>query len=82
MSGKKRAKKGIESIEKQIEFHKEKLRKAKGEGNIGLVNYYEKEMRNFEQIKEKLKWRIKPKPTRKKYTRLKMPNARKAKNPI
>lgn len=65
MSGKKRSKKGIESLEKQIELHKEKLRQAEKEGNVGLVEYYEKEIQNFEQVKEKLKRRIKPKLKRK-----------------
>jgi len=65
MSGKKRAKKGIESIEKQIEIHKGKLRKAEGEGNVGLMKYYEKEIQNFDRVKEKLKRRIKPKSKRK-----------------
>lgn len=66
MSGKKRAKKGIESLEKQIQIHKEKLRKAQAEGNIGLVNYYEKEIEHFEQAIEKRKRRIMPKIKRKK----------------
>lgn len=66
MSEKKRVRKGIESIEKQIELHKEKLRRMAEEGNVGLVNYYEKEIENFERLKEKLKWRIKPKLKRKK----------------
>jgi hypothetical protein len=66
MSGKKRASKGIESLEKQIKMHKEKLRKAEEVGNIGLSNYYEKEIEHFEQAKERLKSSIKPKLKRKK----------------
>jgi hypothetical protein len=66
MSEKKRAKKGIESLEKQIDLHREKLRKAEKEGNIGLVDYYEKELENFEHVKEKLKRKTMPKLKRKK----------------
>ena len=43
-SRKKRLKKGIESIEKQIRLHEEKLRKAEKEDNIGLAEYYKKEL--------------------------------------
>ncbi|MBI2971621.1 MAG: nucleotidyltransferase domain-containing protein [Candidatus Aenigmarchaeota archaeon] len=50
---KKRAKKGIRSLERQIEIHKLKLRKAQSEGNIGLSNYYEKELEHFDQAKKK-----------------------------
>ncbi len=66
MSNKKRSKKGIESLEKQISLHKEKLRQAKEKENIGLTNYYEKEIEHFEQAKEKLSRRIMPKLKRKK----------------
>lgn len=41
---KKRLKKGMQSIEEQIEIHAQKLESAKKEGNIGLSNYYEKEI--------------------------------------
>ncbi len=44
MNRKKRLKKGIESIEKQIEFHEQKLRKAEEENNFELVGYYKKEL--------------------------------------
>jgi hypothetical protein len=64
MSGKGRVKKGIVSIEKQIRLHKEKLSKAE-EGNVGLINYYEKEIENFERVKEKLRRKIDPKSRRK-----------------
>ena len=63
---KKRAKKGIESLKQQIEIHKNKLIKAQEEGNIGLVNYYEKEIKHFEQAIERLEHRIMPKTKRKK----------------
>ena len=47
----------IESIEKQIDIHKNiKLQKAKEEGNIELAGYYEKEIKRLEeQLKEKEK---------------------------
>ncbi len=66
MSSKKRSKKGIESLENQINAHKEKLKKAQEKGDIGLANYYEKEIEQFERAKEKLIRRIIPKLKRKK----------------
>ncbi len=52
---KKKYKKGIESIEKQIDIHKNiKLQRAKEEGNIELASYYEKEIKRLEeQLREK-----------------------------
>jgi hypothetical protein len=44
----KRLKKGIESIREQIELHKEKLKAAQKSGNIGLSDYYEKEIGSLE----------------------------------
>ncbi len=41
---KKRLQKGIESLEKQIKFHEEKLRRAEKEDNIELAEYYKKEI--------------------------------------
>lgn len=49
---KKRLKKGIESIKKQIELHEEKKRKAEQEDNIELVDYYEKEIESMTKDKE------------------------------
>lgn len=63
---KKRQKKGIESLEKQIELHKSKLESARKKGDVGLANYYEKEIEHFECAKEKLARRIMPKLKRKK----------------
>jgi len=63
---KKRQKRGIESLEKQIEIHREKLEKAREKGDVGLANYYEKEIEHFERAKEKLARRIMPKIKRKK----------------
>ena len=63
---KKRYKKGIESLEKQIEIHKDKLENARKRGDIGLADYYEKEIEHFERAKEKLARRVMPKLTKKK----------------
>ncbi len=52
---KKRLKKGIESIDKQIILHEEKKKKAKEEGNIELEEYYGKEIGNLEETREKKK---------------------------
>lgn len=41
---KKRLQKGIDSIEKQIELHEEKLKRAEKEDSIGLAEYYRKEI--------------------------------------
>ena len=52
---KKKYKKGIESIKKEIDIHKNiKLEKALEEGNVELAGYYEKEIKRLqEQLKEK-----------------------------
>ena len=52
---KKKYKKGIESIEKQIDIHRNiKLEKALEEGNVELAGYYEKEIKRLEeQLREK-----------------------------
>ena len=54
---KKKYKKGIESIKKEINIHKNiKLEKAKEEGNIELAGYYKKEIKRLEeQLMEKQK---------------------------
>lgn len=49
---KKRLQKGIESLEKQIKIHEEKLRKAKKEGSIELAEYYQKEIAAKKRDKE------------------------------
>lgn len=48
---KKRLLKGIESLQKQIELHKEKKRVAEEEGKIELADYYEREI--IAKIKDK-----------------------------
>ncbi len=44
---KKRLRKGIESVGRQIESHRKRLKEAEKAGNIGLVNYYEKEIESL-----------------------------------
>ena len=48
----KRLKKGIESIEKQIKLHEEKLKKAEEDDNIELSQYYKKEINAKKKDKE------------------------------
>ncbi len=50
---KKRLEKGIESLQKQISLHEEKLKRAEDEGKIELVGYYEKEIEAKKKDKEK-----------------------------
>lgn len=50
---KKRLAKGIDSLEKQLILHKEKLDKARKENRLELADYYEKEIKAKE--KDKLK---------------------------
>ena len=49
---KKRLMKGIESLEKQIQLHEEKLSKAEEEDNIELAGYYRKEIEDKNRDKE------------------------------
>lgn len=49
MKRKKRLKKGIESIIKQVAIHKAKLEEARREGNEELARYYEKEIPSLEK---------------------------------
>jgi hypothetical protein len=53
MKRKKRLKKGIESLEKQIEIHKEKRKMAEEEGNIELEDYYRREIEAKKRDKER-----------------------------
>jgi len=55
MNRKKRLKKGIESIEKQIELHKDKLKNAVDKGNEELARYYEKDIERLDKEKDKKK---------------------------
>jgi len=49
---KKRLKKGIESIEKQIKLHEEKLKRAEDDDNLELAGYYKKEIEAKKRDKE------------------------------
>ena len=49
---KKRLQKGIKSLEKQIRLHEEKLKKAEEEDDIGLAEYYKKEIDAKKRDKE------------------------------
>ena len=49
---KKRLQRGIESLEKQVKLHEEKLRKVEQEDNIELVEYYKKEIAAKKRDKE------------------------------
>ena len=49
---KKRLQKGIDSLEKQIKLHEEKLKKAEEEDNIELSQYYKKEINAKKKDKE------------------------------
>lgn len=54
MKREKRAKKSIESLEEQIELHKQKQDEAIEKGNEELYEYYNKEINKFkEEIKKK-----------------------------
>ena len=44
---KKRLRKGIVSLKKQIELHEQKLKQAEKEGKLELAGYYEKEIKNM-----------------------------------
>ena len=48
-----RLKKVIESLQKQIQLHEEKLKKAQEEGKLELIGYYQKEIESKKKDKEK-----------------------------
>ena len=50
---KKRLKKGIDSIQNQIDFHLEKQRIAKENGETELSDYYKKEILGLQKTKNK-----------------------------
>ncbi len=49
---KKRLQKGIESLDKQIKLHEEKLKNAQEDDNIELASYYKKEIEAKKKDKE------------------------------
>jgi len=52
---KKRLKKGIESLKKQIEFHEEKKERVHEEGKTELEGYYKEEIQTLENERKKKK---------------------------
>ena len=50
---KKRLKKGIGSLRKQIELHEQKLKLAEKEGRLELAGYYEKEIKSMKKYRKK-----------------------------
>ena len=54
MADKDKIKKGIESIEKQIEKHRDKIKDYEGK-NYALLEYWEKEIENMEKEKTRKK---------------------------
>jgi hypothetical protein len=59
MKRSRRLETGIDSLQQQIEFHKRKRDKAKAEGNMELVSYYDKEVEALEQAKERKEKQLK-----------------------
>ncbi|PIN90321.1 hypothetical protein COU57_03780 [Candidatus Pacearchaeota archaeon CG10_big_fil_rev_8_21_14_0_10_32_14] len=55
MNRKKRTKKGIESIEKELEIHRKKLKNAIDGGNEELTGYYIKDIERLDKQLEKKK---------------------------
>ena len=49
---KKRLRKGIESITREIEIHKKKRKLALDEGKLELASYYDSEIKGLEKTKE------------------------------
>ena len=52
---KKRLQKGVDSLQEQITIHEAKKENAKEQGNIELVDYYEKEIKAKEETERKNK---------------------------
>ncbi len=58
MGKNKKLKKSIESFEKRIKEHEEKIREYEGEEDSPLINYWEKEIKNFKKKKEEQKRKL------------------------
>ncbi len=54
----KKLRKGINSIEKQINIHLEKRKRAIEEGNIERADYYEKEITGLKKSQDRKKKKI------------------------
>jgi len=55
MKRSKRLKKGIKSLDEEISLHQKKMEAAKEAGNIGLVGYYDKELTNLMNQRDRKK---------------------------
>ena len=64
MAKKKRVKKGIESLEEQIEQHERKLKEASERGDVGSERYLRREMESFSKEKDKRMLRSLPRKER------------------
>ncbi len=64
MAKKKRVKKGIESLEEQIEQHGRKLAEASERGDVGSERYLRREMERFSKEKDKRMLRSLPRKER------------------
>lgn len=58
MGKNKKLKKSIESFEQRIKEHEEKIMKYKGDENSPIINYWEKEIKNFKKKKEERERKI------------------------
>ncbi len=55
MNRKKRLRKGIESLDEEIDLHEVKREAAKQAGNEGLTKYYDRELDNLRMQRDKKK---------------------------
>ena len=62
--GKKKYKKGIESLKKEVTVHKGKLEEAERKDNVGLAVYYKDEIENMEQNIKKKQLKLLPRSKR------------------
>lgn len=60
-SSKKKLKKGVDSLQRQIGLHEEKMQIAKGQDNPELARYYAKEIESLDKEKFKREQRLKKK---------------------
>ena len=58
MGKNKKLRKSIESFDKKIKEHEEKIEEYSGENNF-LINYWEKEIKNFKKSKEEKEKKLK-----------------------
>jgi DNA-nicking Smr family endonuclease len=55
MNRKKRLRKGIDSLDEEINLHEAKLEAAKQAGNEGLTKYYDRELDNLRKQRDNKK---------------------------